>query len=210
SIISYEEMMEMAHLGAGIMETRAVELGKKFNVPIFVGRSLSETGGTNIVEREKILEEKLVTGISVTREIIMTSISRVQYSAQTTAKIFTLLNLQGVNVNMIVQNINPDGELELSFSSTASEKYLLDSAIEEMKNIFPGINAKHLDNLGMISVVGIGMVNNSGIAGRLFSALSRMNIDFYQISTSEISISCSLKRELIDLAVASAAKEFNL
>ncbi|MGL5057350.1 MAG: ACT domain-containing protein, partial [Fusobacteriaceae bacterium] len=147
---------------------------------------------------------------SVTREIIMTSISGVQYSAQTTAKIFTLLNLQGVNVNMIVQNIDPDGELELSFSSTASEKYLLDSAIEEMKNIFTGINAKHLDNLGMISVVGIGMVNNSGIAGRLFSALSRMNIDFYQISTSEISISCSLKRELIDLAVASAAKEFNL
>lgn len=208
--ISYEEMMEMAHLGAGVMETRAVELGKKFNVPIFVGRSLSETGGTNIVEREQILEEKLVTGISVTREIIMTNISGVEYSAKNTAEIFTLLNLQGVNVNMIVQNIDSNGDLELSFSSTASEKYLLDSAIEEMKNIFPGINAKHLDSLGMISVVGIGMVNNSGVAGRLFSALSRENIDFYQISTSEISISWSLERELIDRAVASAAREFNL
>lgn len=208
--ISYEEMMEMANLGAGVMETRAVELGKKFNIPIFVGKTLSETGGTYIMEKNAALEEKLVTGISITKEIIVTNISNIKYSAEKVADVFTAINSCGLNINMISQNITKEGTVEISFSCQLSEKYLLDQVIEKVKNIFTEACVEYKDNLGMISVVGVGMINNSGIAGRFFSALSRAGVNFYQVTTSEISISCSVERENIQKAVQAAAEEFCL
>lgn len=208
--ISYEEMMEMANLGAGVMETRAVELGKKFNIPIFVGKTLSETGGTYIMEKNAALEEKLVTGISITKEIIVTNISNIKYSAEKVADVFTAINSCGLNINMISQNITKEGTVEISFSCQLSEKYLLDQVIEKIKTVFAEAVAEYRDNLGMISVVGVGMINNSGIAGRFFSALSRAGVNFYQVTTSEISISCSVERENIQKAVQAAAEEFCL
>ncbi len=208
--ISYEEMMEMANLGAGVMETRAVELGKKFNIPIFVGKTLSETGGTYIMEKNAALEEKLVTGISITKEIIVTNISNIKYSAEKVADVFTAINSCGLNINMISQNITKEGTVEISFSCQLSEKYLLDQVIEKIKTMFAEAIAEYRDNLGMISVVGVGMINNSGIAGRFFSALSRAGVNFYQVTTSEISISCSVERENIQKAVQAAAEEFCL
>ncbi len=208
--ISYEEMMEMAHLGAGVMETRAVELGKKFNIPIFVGKTLSETGGTYIMEKNAALEEKLVTGISVTKEVIMTTISNIPYSAEKVASIFTAVNECGLNINMISQNITKTGTVEISFSCQLSEKYLLDQVIAKIKEMFPEAVAEYKDTLGMISVVGVGMINNSGIAGKFFSALSRAGVSFYQVTTSEISISCSIDRDKIQTAVEAAAAEFCL
>lgn len=208
--ISYEEMMEMAHLGAGVMETRAVELGKKFNIPIFVGKTLSETGGTYIMEKNAALEEKLVTGISVTKEVIMTTISNIPYSAEKVASIFTAVNECGLNINMISQNIAKTGTVEISFSCQLSEKYLLDQVIARIKEMFPEAVAEYKDTLGMISVVGVGMINNSGIAGKFFSALSRAGVSFYQVTTSEISISCSIDRDKIQTAVEAAAEEFCL
>ncbi len=208
--ISYEEMMEMANLGAGVMETRAVELGKKFNIPIFVGKTLSETGGTYIMEKNAALEEKLVTGISITKEIIVTNISNIKYSAEKVADVFTAINSCGLNINMISQNITKEGTVEISFSCQLSEKYLLDQVIEKIKTMFAEAVAEYRDNLGMISVVGVGMINNSGIAGRFFSALSRAGVNFYQVTTSEISISCSVERENIQKAVQAAAEEFCL
>ena len=208
--ISYEEMMEMAHLGAGVMETRAVELGKKFNIPIFVGRSLSETGGTYIMEKNSALEEKLVTGLSIANEIIVTTISNIDYSAEKIAEIFSTINNCGLNINMITQNISRDRKTDISFSCTLGEKYLLDQVVEQIRNRYPEIEIEYQDNLGMISVVGIGMINNSGIAGRFFSALSSAGVEFYLVTTSEISISCSVDRNLINRAVESAAVEFGL
>lgn len=208
--ISYEEMMEMAHLGAGVMETRAVEIGKKFGVPIFVGKSLSQEGGTYIVDKSFILEEKLVTGVSIRKEIIVTTTLNVVYSPNKVAKIFSILNNYGVNIDMIAQNIGKDNKFELSFSSIPSESYLLEKAIAEIKINFPEVMIEHRDNLSMLSLVGVGMINNSGIAGKFFTALSNENIEFYQITTSEISISCSIKREDLELAIKATAKEFNL
>ena len=199
--ISYEEMMEMAHLGAGVMETRAVELGKKFNIPIFVGRSLSEAGGTYIMERDSALEEKLVTGLSVANEIIVTTISNIEYSSKKIADIFSTINSCGLNINMITQNINRNRKTDISFSCTLGEKYLLDQVVKQIKSKYPEIE---------IEYEGIGMINNSGIAGRFFSALSNAGVEFYQVTTSEISISCSVDRNLINRAVESAAIEFGL
>ncbi|WP_300357118.1 aspartate kinase [Fusobacterium sp.] len=208
--ISYEEMMEMSNLGAGVMETRAVELGKKFGIPIFVGKTLSETGGTYITDREKALEEKLVTGISIKKDILITTILNIPYSSEKIAELFTVIDDYGLNINMINQNILKDNMVEISFNSQASEKYILEQVVNKIKELSKDVSIKYRDGLGMISVVGIGIINNSGIAGRFFSALSRNGINFYQVTTSEISISCSVDKDLIEKAVVAVAEEFCL
>ncbi|MFK4784951.1 aspartate kinase [Fusobacterium sp. MFO224] len=208
--LSYEEMMEMSNLGAGVMETRAVEIGKKYNVPIFVGKSLSESGGTYIMNTINALEEKLVTGISITKEIIITRILNIGYSPEKISKIFSIVEAGGLNINMITQNMTKDCHVDLSFSCKSDEKYLLEQVIEKVKETIPEAEIDYNDNLGMISIVGVGMINNSGIAGRFFSALSKANVNFYQVTTSEISVSCSIDRELVETAVKAVAEEFNL
>lgn len=208
--ISYEEMMEMSNLGAGVMETRAVEIGKKFDIPIFVGKTLSETGGTYIMNRSTALEEKLVTGISIAKDILITTILNIPYSSEKIAEIFTAVDNYGLNINMITQNILRDGTTEISFSCQASEKYLLNQVIKRVEEIFPEADIEYREGLGMISVIGVGMINNSGIAGRFFSALSKAGVNFYQVTTSEISISCSIDRGMIEQAVNAAAEEFRL
>lgn len=208
--LSYEEMMEMSNLGAGVMETRAVEIGKKYNVPIFVGKSLSESGGTYIMNTINDLEEKLVTGISVTKEIIITRILNIGYSTEKIAKIFSIVDAGGLNVNMITQNMTKDCHVDLSFSCNSDEKHLLEQVINKVKKNIPEAEVDYNDNLGMISIIGVGMINNSGIAGRFFSSLSRADVNFYQVTTSEISVSSSIDRELVEVAVKAVAKEFNL
>ena len=202
--------MEMSNLGAGVMETRAVEIGKKYNVPIFVGKSLNESGGTYIMNTINDLEEKLVTGISVTKEIIITRILNIGYSSEKIAEIFSLVDAGGLNINMITQNMTKDCHVDLSFSCNSEEKYLLEQVINKVKKNIPEAEVDYNDNLGMISIVGVGMINNSGIAGRFFSSLSKANINFYQVTTSEISVSSSIDRDLVETAVKAVAKEFNL
>lgn len=208
--ISYEEMMEMANLGAGVMETRAVELGKKYNIPIFVGKSLSKTGGTYIMEKNIAMEDKLVTGVSITKEIIVTTISNILFSSENVAEIFSTIDSCGLNINMITQNINKYMKVEISFSCQASEKYLLEQVTEKIKGRFSTCEIELNENLGMISIVGVGMINNSGIAGKFFSVLSKNGVNFYQVTTSEISISCSIDRENIQRAVEAVEREFSL
>lgn len=208
--ISYEEMMEMANLGAGVMETRAVELGKKYNIPIFVGKSLSKTGGTYIMEKNIAMEDKLVTGVSITKEIIVTTISNIPFSSENVAEIFSTIDSCGLNINMITQNINKYMKVEISFSCQASEKYLLEQVTEKIKGRFSTCEIELNENLGMISIVGVGMINNYGIAGKFFSVLSRNGVNFYQVTTSEISISCSIDRENIQRAVEAVGREFSL
>lgn len=207
--ISYEEMMEMANLGAGVMETRAVEIGKKYNIPIFVGKTLSETGGTWIMDINDILEDKLVTGISVTREIIVTTLSQIEYSSERIAKIFTIINEVGLNINMISQNVTNDGKAKISFSCVEGERYLLEQAITKIKQDIE-CELDYKDDMAMLSIVGVGMINNSGVSGKFFSALSKAGVNFYQVTTSEISVSCSIGRNDINKAVDVVAREFNL
>lgn len=208
--ISYEEMMEMANLGAGVMETRAVELGKKYSIPIFVGKSLSKTGGTYIMEKNISMEDKLVTGVSITKEIIVTTITNLPFSSKNVAEIFSTIDSCGLNINMITQNIDKNMNVEISFSCQASEKYLLEQVIEKIKEKFAICEIDLNENLGMISIVGVGMINNSGIAGKFFSVLSKNEVNFYQVTTSEISISCSIDRDNIQRAVEAVGTEFSL
>lgn len=162
------------------------------------------------MKKNSALEEKLVTGISITKDILVTTILNMPYSAEKIAAVFKAVDECGLNINMITQNISKTKTAELSFSCKTSEKYLLEQVVEKVKGISQEALVEYKDGLAMISVVGVGMINNSGIAGRFFSALSRAGVDFYQVTTSEISISCSIDREFVEKAVAAAAEEFSL
>jgi aspartate kinase len=208
--ISYEEMMEMANLGAGIMETRAVELGKKYNVPIYVGQSLRAHDGTLILNQDEIMEDKPITGITLNEDIFMVNIQHLPYSEGVVANIFNTLGKYELNVDMISQNITTAGLLDLSFSCFKREESLLEKAIDELKIKFQEISIEIKSDLIMISLVGIGMVSHSGVAAKVFNTLAKNNVPFYHITTSEISISCTISKNHKKIATEMLAREFNL
>ena len=208
--ISYEEMMEMANLGAGIMETRAVELGKKYNVPIYVGESLRAHDGTLILNQDEIMEDKPITGITLNEDIFMVNIQRLPYSEKAVSEIFNTLGKYELNIDMISQNITRAGTLDLSFSCFKREESLLKKAIDELEEKFNEISIEKKSELIMISLVGIGMVSHSGVAAKVFNTLAANKIPFYHITTSEISISCTISKDHKKIATQMLAKEFNL
>ena len=208
--ISYEEMMEMANLGAGVMETRAVELGKKYNVPIYVGQSLRAHDGTLILNQNEIMEDKPITGITLNEDIFMVNIQHLPYSENLVANIFNTLGKYELNIDMISQNITTSGTLDLSFSCFKREESLLKQAINELNEKSQEISIEIKHDLIMLSLVGIGMVSYSGVAAKVFNTLAANKIPFYHITTSEISISCTISAEHKNMAIQMLAKEFNL
>ncbi len=208
--ISYEEMMEMSNLGAGVMEVRAVELGKKYGVEIYVGRSLGSIKGTYIKERDEKMEDRVITGLSINDNTLMAGIRNIPNNPQDVALIFEELGKQHVNVDMISQSLLGKEVLDLSFTCPRTEEDLFDNAIEVIREKLPNINVSKRDNLIKISLVGIGMMSHSGVAATVFSIFSRENIKFYQVTTSEISISYTIDAENKEKAINALGAEFNL
>jgi aspartate kinase len=208
--ISYEEMMEMSNLGAGVMEVRAVELGKKFGVPIYVGRSLGEKNGTYIVEKEQIMEEKLITGLSINENVLMVNLQKLYNRPQKIADIFSELGKHDVNVDMISQSQSVENMVDISFTCPATEEDLLDKAVEEIAVHHPALEIKKNNGLIKVSVVGVGMISHSGIAGKIFEIFGEKDIKFYQVTTSEISISFTIDKERKQDAVEAIAGVFNI
>lgn len=208
--ISYEEMMEMSNLGAGVMEVRAVELGKKYNVPIYVARSLGNTKGTYIKERDEKMEDRVITGLSINENTMMAGIRNIPNNPQDIALIFEELGKEHVNVDMISQSLLGKEILDLSFTCPKTEEDLFDNAISSIKKRLPNINVSKKTELVKISLVGIGMMSHSGVAGIVFSIFAKENIRFYQVTTSEISISYTIDSENKEKAVNAIAKEFTL
>lgn len=208
--ISYEEMMEMSNLGAGVMEVRAVELGKKYGVEIYVGRSLGRVKGTYIKERDEKMEDRVITGLSINDNTLMAGIRNIPNNPQDVALIFEELGRQHVNVDMISQSLLGKEVLDLSFTCPRTEEDLFDNAIEVIREKLPNINVSKRDNLIKISLVGIGMMSHSGVAATVFSIFSKENIKFYQVTTSEISISYTIDAENKEKAVNALGAEFSL
>lgn len=208
--ISYEEMMEMSNLGAGIMEVRAVELGKKYGVPIYVGKTLSDKGGTNIVEKNLDMEEKVITGLGITDNIILVTLKSLRNTPENISKIFEALGDAGVNIDMISQTLVENGGLNLSFSCLDTELNLLHEALSNIERELGPIEIEEHIHFTKISLVGIGMMSHSGVAGRVFKIFAREGIKFYQVTTSEISISYAIDPKDRERTVFALAKEFNL
>ncbi len=207
--ISYEEMMEMAALGAGVMEPRAVEIGKKYGVPIYVAKSLSEKTGTWIDEGEA-MEKKLITGLSVSDEILMVTVEKIPNDPGAVASIFQALQEQEINVDMISQTAPIEGTVAISFTCEVGDREGVRRAIHKVKHDGINVQARLQGDITKISVVGIGMRDTSGVASRMFQLFAREGISFFQVTTSEISISYTIPSDRKQAAIQAIAKEFDL
>lgn len=208
--ISYEEMMEMASLGAGVMETRAVEIGCKYNVPIYVASSLQDTKGTYIKERDSRMEEKVITGLSVSNDVLMITVNNILFKSNNIANIFEKVAAENVNVDMISQTSPLNERVNLSFTTSKEDIYSIRNVMDEIKRQNSELEVVIEEDISKISLVGIGMMNQSGVTGRVFRALADNEIEFRQITTSEISISYTLNSEDKERAVEVLAREFDL
>lgn len=207
--ISYYEMMEMASLGSKIMEPRSVELGQKYNVKIYVGKTLSDTKGTYIMSQEFISEEKVISAASVNDKVIQVRITQIGKQSSTVAHIFKVMSDHHVNVDMISHHVSVHGS-RIEFTCNQDEEVFLAEALKELKEELPEMKVNLDTHVAKVSVVGIGMRNAVGVAASVFGILEENNIEFRQVTTSEISISFIIDLDDSKKAVTAICEAFDL
>jgi len=206
--ISYEEMLELASLGAKVLQNRSVELAKKLNVKIVAKSSFSEGEGTVIGEETEDMEAVLVSGIAVDRNQARVSLREVSDKPGIAAEIFSKLSEQNVNVDMIIQNASTEGATNLGFTVPSSE---IQSARAVMEAFDHDIGSMDFDDsVCKVSVVGVGMKSHTGVAATAFCALAKENINIEMISTSEIKVSVIIAEKYAELAVRTLHAAYNL
>ncbi|MCT4508279.1 MAG: aspartate kinase [Tepidibacter sp.] len=208
--ISYEEMMELSSLGAGVMETRAVEIGFKYNIPIYVALNKGDIKGTYIKEYDENMEQKVITGLTSTDDVLMVTMNNVLYNSKNIATIFDKLSQNNVNIDMISQTAPRDGYINVSFTTFRDDIGIVHSVVNKLKNEIKDIEIHVESNITKISVVGIGMMNQSGVAAKVFKIFADNDIEFKQVTTSEISISYTIDSREKGKAITVIAKEFDL
>lgn len=208
--ISYEEMMEMSSLGAKVMEPRSVELGNKYNVPIYVASSHKATKGTYIKEFDKFMEQKSITGLSLSENVLMITINNVPYSPKSISDVFGKLASEEVNIDMISQTSPREGYVNISFTTSKEDEEIIDRVINGLKKEINNIKIQKDTDITKISVIGMGMRHESGVASKVFKLFADHSIEFKQVTTSEISISYTIKSKDKDRAISVLTKEFNL
>jgi len=214
-VISYEEVLEMASAGAAVMQARAVEFGQKYNVPIRVKSTFEEGEGTMITrirkqKKRKSLEEPLVSAVTGTDKEAKVSLFGVQDRPGIAAKIFSAIASRNVNVDMIVQNVSKEGRTDLSFTIPNEE---MKTAKEIARKVVPQVGAEGSafdSDIAKVSIIGIGMQSHPGVAAKMFTALSGKGINIEMISTSEIKISCIIRKKDLTTAVRTLHSVFNL
>jgi aspartate kinase len=214
SRISFEEMLEMASLGAKVLQTRSVEISMSHGVALQVLSSFGEAigsdiPGTLVVTEEEIMEQEVVSGIAFSRDEAKITILRVQDKPGVAAQVFTSLAEAAVNVDMIVQNISPDGKTtDMTFTVSRAE---LPRALQTLENAKIECDEVRSDpNVAKLSVVGIGMKSHSGVANKMFTALAGKGINIQVISTSEIKISVLIQQDYLELAVRALHTAYGL
>jgi aspartate kinase len=190
--ISYEEMVEMASLGAGVMETRAVELGYKYHIPIYVGMTHGDKKGTMIKEFDETMEGRVITGLTTNDDVLMITVNNVEYKSKNIAAIFNKVAEHGINIDMISQTAPFEGYVNVSFTCSTDDNYAMEAAANELKAELPEIEVCSESNITKLSVVGIGMMKQFGVAAKVFNIFADNNIEFKQVTTSEISISYTI------------------
>ena len=208
--ITFDEMLEMASLGAQVMQPRSIEVAKKFNVPLHVRSSFSDKPGTMIVKEAKIMEEALITGVTLNRNESKITVCNVPDKPGVAAKIFTELSSGGVSVDMIVQNVSHTRKTDISFTVSNAN---FSKAIRITRKIAGRVGAGEViadQDIARVAVVGIGMKSNPGVAGKMFESLAEKKINIEMISTSDISISCIIKKKSAETAVKTLHAKFSL
>jgi len=206
--VSYDEMLELASLGAKVLQNRSVELAKKLNVKMVAKSSFSDAEGTVIGEETEEMEAVLVSGIALDRNQARVTIREVSDKPGIAAEIFTKLAEEQINVDMIIQNASSDGKTNLGFTVPASELNQAKAVIESFDHDIGGMDLD--DSVCKVSVVGVGMKSHSGVAATAFCALANENINIEMISTSEIKVSMIVSEKYAELAVRTLHAAYNL
>ena len=208
--ITFDEMLELASLGAQVMQTRAIEVAKRFDIPLHVRSSFNKKEGTTIMGKISYIEEPVVRGITLMDDETKITIRNVPDKPGIAAYIFTQLASNGINVDMIVQNVSRERTTDISFTIP---KLSVDKMREVSGKIIKKIGAESIatdEDIAKVSVVGVGMKTHPGVAAKCFYALAKNKINIEMISTSEISISCVVKKKAGRKAVKVLHNVFNL
>ena len=208
--ISYEEMMEMASLGAGIMEPRAVEIGCKYQIPIYVASSQHDITGTTIRGVDHNMEENVITGLSISDDVLMVNISNLEFKVENIAIVFEKLAEANINVDMISQTAPINGIVNLSFTASTDDYDVMKEVMQQLKKQYQEIDIELEDDITKVSVIGVGMLNQSGVTEKIFRILANHHISFRQVTTSEISISYTINKKDKATTVAVLAGELGL
>jgi aspartate kinase len=209
--ISYEEMLELASLGAKVLQIRSVEFGMKFGVPIHVRSSFNDNEGTWVVPEEKAMESIMVSGVTATRDEAKITLHGISDQPGIQAMVFRPLAAAGIVVDVIVQAYVENGRTNLTFTlPSADMARAKDLLIKQCGHLCPADQVKTETNLSKVSVVGVGMRSHAGVALKMFEILARENIAVQLISTSEIKISCVIDAKYAELAVRALHDGFNL
>ena len=208
--ISYEEMLEMASLGAKVLEIRSVEFAKKFDVPIHVRSTFTNERGTMVVAETKDMEKVAVSGVAYNKNEARVTIRKVPDQPGIASKIFDPVFRAGIVVDMIVQNTSQDGLTDLTFTVLKTDFY---KTMKLVSDIAAEIGAERVlgdEDIAKVSIIGVGMRTHAGVAKTMFAALAKENINILMISTSEIKISCLIEEKYTELAVRVLHKAFGL
>ncbi|MEW6672989.1 MAG: aspartate kinase [Thermodesulfobacteriota bacterium] len=208
--IAYDEMLEMASIGAKVLQIRSVEFAKKYDVAVHVRSSFNEEVGTMVVSEEPNMERVVVTGVTTNKNEARITLKKVPDQPGIAAKIFAPISDAGILVDMIIQNTRSSGKTDLTFTVAKTD---FKTALEIEKKVAKEIGAEEVlgdANIAKVSVVGVGMRSHSGVASTMFSALARENINILMISTSEIRISCVVEEKYAELAAQVLHTAFGL
>ncbi|MDD5737883.1 MAG: aspartate kinase, partial [Candidatus Omnitrophica bacterium] len=210
SMISYDEMLELASLGARVMQARSVEYGKRYDIPIHVRSSFSNNEGTVICKEAKSMERIDVSGLALQKDEAKITICDVPDKPGAAAVIFKELGSNNIVIDMIVQNVGRTGTTDVSFTVLTED---IEKTMKVAKRVAREIGAGEVikdESIAKISIVGIGMRSHAGIAARMFKALASKKINIEMISTSEIKISCVIDKKHAEQALKTLHDEFEL
>jgi aspartate kinase len=208
--ISYDEMLEMARLGAKILQARSVEFAKKYDVPIVVKSSFSEGDGTLVTRPEQDMEQVVVAGVTSDRNQAKITLTRVTDRPGIAAKLFGRIAASDIVVDMIIQNASEGGLTDISFTVSRSDAQQALALARQSLAELGAAEATLQTNIAKVSIVGAGMQSHAGVAARMFEALAAETVNILMISTSEIKISCVIEDKYTELAVRVLHDAFQL
>lgn len=209
-VVSYDDMLELSSAGAGVLQARAVELAKKYNVVIHSRSAFSDEPGTLVKEVDPSMEQAVITGIAHDTSIVKLTVRDAPDESGIASQLFVALAESKINVDMIIQNVSEQGATDLTFTCPSGD---LEKAKDVVEKILPIIHARDYvvdQNIAKVSLVGTGMKSNPGVAARAFSALAEENVNIILISTSPIRISIVIAADQVEVAVRALHTAFGL
>jgi aspartate kinase len=208
--ISYDEMLEMASLGAKVLEIRSVEFAKKFGVPIHVRSTFTKEKGTMVLGETKDMEKVLVSGVAYNKNEARVTVKKVPDRPGVASRIFKPVFDAGIIVDMIVQNTSEDGITDLTFTVPKPDFYKTMKLVSDTATEIGAEKVLGDEDIAKVSIIGVGMRSHAGVAQKMFETLAKENVNIMMISTSEIKVSCVIEEKYTELAVRVLHNAFGL